>query len=407
MSTLPPERMAQLARVERWSLGIGIAALAVCLVGALFSPAQFFRAYLAAYLFWLGIALGSFAILMLYHLTGGAWGFLLRGVFEASMRTLPLLAVLFAPIAVGVPYLYSWANPEEVAASLQLRHNHLYLNAPFWWIRAALFFASWIVLAYVVSAWSREQDRTGERTVPRKFRLLAGPALVVYGLTITFASVDWTMSLDPKFYSTIWGPLFASGQLVSAMAFTVLVLGWLLATDPLQRFVSLEVLNDVGNLLFTFLVIWAYMAFFQFMLIWMANLRREVIWYLPRSRGGWQWVAWAVFLFHFAVPFFLLLLRDVKRSPAALMRVAALLLFMRLVYLYWEIMPNFPGTTIAEHWMDFLTPFAVGGPWLAYFLWQLKRYPVLPLHDINQEEAEHLRRMDQEEAARREAMSHG
>jgi hypothetical protein len=406
MSTLPQDRVAQLGRVERWSLVVGVAALAVCVVGALFSPTQFFRAYLTAYLFWLGIALGSFAILMLYHLTGGAWGFLLRRVFEAAMRTLPLLAVLFVPIAVGMSYLYPWTRPEEVAASTQLQHNHVYLNAPFWWIRAALFFASWITLAYVVSAWSHEQDRTGERTLPRKFRLLAGPALVVYGLTITFASVDWTMSLDPKFYSTIWGPLFASGQLVSAMAFAVLILSWLLTARPVHRFVSPDVLNDVGNLLFTFLIIWAYMAFFQFMLIWMANLRREVIFYLPRSQDGWQCVAWAIFLFHFAVPFFLLLLRDVKRSPAALMRVAALLLFMRLIYLYWEIMPNFPGTTIAEHWMDFLTPIGVGGPWLAYFLWQLKRYPVLPLHDRNQEEAEHLRRVD-EEAARREAMSDG
>jgi hypothetical protein len=406
MSTLPQDRVAHLGRVERWSLVVGVAALAVCVVGALFSPTQFFRAYLTAYLFWLGIALGSFAILMLYHLTGGAWGFLLRRVFEAAMRTLPLLAVLFVPIAVGVPYLYPWTRPEEVAASRQLRQNHIYLNAPFWWIRVALFFASWIALSYIVSAWSREQDRTGERILPRKFRLLAGPALVVYGLTITFASVDWTMSLDPKFYSTIWGPLFASGQLVSAMAFAILVLGWLLTTNPLERFVSPDVLNDVGNLLFTFLIIWAYMAFFQFMLIWMANLRREVIFYLPRSQDGWQWVAWAIFLFHFAVPFFLLLLRDVKRSPTALMRVAALLLFMRMIYLYWEIMPNFPGTTIAEHWMDFLTPIGVGGPWLAYFLWQLKRYPVLPLHDRNQEEAEHLHRID-EEAARREAMSDG
>ena len=407
MSMLPPERAAQLDRAQRRCLLVGAVALLLCVIGAPFSPTQFFRAYLTAYLFWLGIGLGSFAILMLYHLTGGAWGFLLRRVFEASMRTLPLLAVLFIPVGFGMTYLYPWARPAEVAASPELRYNHLYLNAPFWWFRAVLFFASWLTLAALLSAWSREHDRSGERTLPRKLRLLAGPALVVYGLTITFASVDWTMSLTLNFYSTMWGPLFAAGQLVSAMAFSVLVLGWLVSAPPYRHVLSLEVLNDVGNLLFSFLIIWAYMAFFQFMLIWMANLRREVTWYLARSRGGWEWVAWFTFIFHFAVPFFLLLLRDIKRRPEALMRVAAILLCSHLVYLHWQVMPNFPDTVVTEHWMDFLTPLGIGGLWIAYWIWQLKRYPVLPLHDVNEEEAAHLRRLDLEEAARRQAVSNG
>ena len=380
MSTLPPDRTAQLGRAERWCLLVGVVTLLVCVVGAPFQPAQFFRAYLTAYLFWFGLGLGAFAILMLYHLTGGAWGFLLRRVLEAAMRTLPLLAILFIPIGLGMSYLYPWARPAEVAVSPELRYNRLYLNPSFWWFRAILFFALWIAIAAFVSAWSCEQDRTGARTLPRKLRLMAGPALVLYGVTITFASVDWTMSLTLAFYSTMWGPLFAAGQLVSAMAFSVLVIGWLVSTPPFRRVPSLEVFNDVGNLLFTFLIIWAYMAFFQFMLIWMANLRREVTWYLARSRNGWEWLAWFTLVFHFAVPFFLLLLRDVKRRPEALMRVAALVLFSHLVYLYWCVMPNFPDTVVTDHWMDFLAPLGIGGLWLAYFIWQLKAYPVLPRH---------------------------
>jgi hypothetical protein len=280
-----------------------------------------------------------------------------------------------------------------------------------------VYFVLWNLLAFVLTSWSRRQDQTGEAQLPRKFRLFSAPALAVYGATITFASVDWLMSLQAPFHSTMFGPLFATGQLVSAMAFAVLVLAWLVARPPLHDVISVEVVNDIGNLLFTFLIIWAYMAFFQFMLIWMTNLPDEVVWFLPRMTGAWYSLACVLVIFHFAVPFFALLMREVKRSPLGLARVAGLILFMHVVYYYWDIMPAFTkkasdlnraeASDITQHWMDFLMPFALGGIWLAYFVWQLKRFPVLPRHDVNRESAAQLRELDVEQAARQEATRHG
>jgi len=204
-----------------------------------------------------------------------------------------------------------------------------------------------------------------------------------------------------------------------ARAGAILLLAWLATRPSVANLISLPVLNDLGNLLLMFLSVWAYMVFFQYMLVWIANLPYEVGWYLPRSQGGWQYVAWTVFVFHFAVTFFLLLMRDVKRSPRALAAVAGLILFMQLVYMYFQILPSFSGSSwqrllpdfpadhLSVHWMDFLTPLGIGGLWLAYFLWQLKRYPVLPRHDLNQQEADRLRQHDVEEAAREEAIRHG
>ena len=398
------------ALLEGWqwrALAVGAVALVVCVIGAFFDPAQFFRAYLTAYQFYLGLGLGCWVILMLYHLTGGAWGFLIRRILEAAMRTLPLLAVLFIPVACGVTYLYPWADPEVVAGNRALQYNHIYLNKEFFWGRAALYFVSWILLALILDSWSRQQDQTGDLRLARKNRLLSAPALVVYGATITFGSVDWVMSLQAPFHSTIFGPYYASGQILSGQALAIVVLAWLAYRPPLNQIIALETLNDLGNLLFTFLIIWAYMTYFQFMLIWIADLRDEVVWYLPRSRGGWQWVAWALFVFHFAVPFFLLLMRDIKRNPKALGQVAALILVMHLVFSYFQIMPPFWGTTIADHWMDFLTPFAVGGLWVAYFLWQFRRRPLLAVNDPNRGHTAELRHQDLEEAARQEAIHHG
>jgi hypothetical protein len=345
---------------------------------------------------------------MIYYLTGGAWGFLTRRLFEAGMRTLPLLAILFTPIACGLTELYRWAQPAAVAADKGLQHKQIYLNAPFFWGRAAFYFISWLVVAYHLNNWSRRQDETNDPALPRKLIRLSSLGLVLYGITITFASVDWIMSLQAAFHSTIFGPLVASGQLLSGFAFVMLLLAWLAGRPPLSNLVSLEVLNDLGNLLLTLLVIWAYMVWFQFMLIWIANLPTDVIWYVPRSRGGWEWVAWALFVLHFAIPFLLLLMRSVKRDPPSLAMTAGLILFMQLVFMYYQVMPAFvEARTMGQHWMDFLTPLGVGGIWLAYFLWQLKQRPVLPQHDVGREEAVHLRDIDVERAAREEAVQHG
>jgi hypothetical protein len=243
------------------------------------------------------------------------------------------------------------------------------------------------VVAYFMNAASSAQDRTGDPVHARRLTRLSGPGLVVYGITIFFASIDWIMSLQPAFRSTIVGPLFASGELLVGFACAVVVMAWLMARSPLASRVSAEAVGDLGSLLFTFLVIWAYMTFFQFMLVWIANLPYDVIWYIPRAAGGWPWVAWALVIFHFAVPFFLLLMRDIKRNPRLLAAIAGLILCLHLIYLYYQIAPAFPPSDLVEHWMDIVAPFGVGGLWLAYFLWDLGRHPMLPRHDANEEAA--------------------
>lgn len=406
MSTAPVPQRALDARWLRRPLGVGLVAAAACVVGAVLHPAEFLRVYLAAYLFFLGLSLGSMAILLIYRLTGGAWGFLLRRILEAATRTIPLLAVLFTPIAVGLQYLYLWAQPAAVAVDAKLQHQQFYLNRPYFWIRAAIYFVLWMGIAWLLSRWSRAQDRPGGARRSAWGTRTSGVAAVIYGLTIHFASVDWLMSLQPHYHSTIFGPIVAVGQILSALAFSLLVLAMVVRRSPLVEVVSSDAVNDLGNLLLTFLITWAYLVWFEFMLIWIANLPNEANWFLLRVRGGWTWVAWAIAVLHFVVPFFALLFRRLKRNVRALVWVAGLILVMQLVFLYFQVLPAFPDVPLWHHWLDVVTPLALGGIWLACFVWQLERRPLLARYDGNQQQAIHLRHKDEEEAAREEVL-HG
>ncbi len=407
---LSSEQREQLDRLQLYSLGVGGIALLVCIVGGIFTPQQFFATYLVVYLFFLGLAHGCFVVLMIYYLTGGAWGFLVRRIFEAGMRTLPLMAVLFIPVGLGAGYLYIWADPKKVEELESLRQKAVYLNVPFFWGRAALYFLLWIGNVYLLDRWSKQQNQTDDPqravALAGKMGLASGIGLVVFGITITYAAVDWVMSLQPAFRSTIFGPLVAVGEMLAGFAFTLIVLAWLLENPALARVASVEALNDLGTLLFTFLVVWAYMVFFQLMLIWIANLPYDSLWLLTRSRGGWKGVEWALFVLHFLVPFFCLLMRPIKRNPRLLAAVAGLLLFMQLVYQYYQVLPAFEEMRWWVHWMDFVAPFGVGGLWLANFVWDLKQGSVFPKHDPNQEAAVHFHQMDVERRVREEELHH-
>lgn len=401
-----PSENRSLGRLRTRALLVGIAATVLCGIGAFFNPAAVLRAYLVAFLFCLGVAHGCMAILMLFHLTGGAWGVVLRRILEAGMATMPLLALFFVPIAAGASQLYLWAQPDTVAAYPGLQAKQAYLNVPFFLQRAVIYFVSWIGLALALQRWSRQQDKSAEGGLAQRMAGASAGGLIVYGVTITFASVDWVMSLQPAFRSTIFGPLFASGELVSGLAFALLVLAWLVRQPPLSEIISEDVLGDLGNLLFTFVILWAYLEFFQFMLVWMANLPYDVIWYLPRSQHGWQYVAGALFLLHFAVPFFLLLSRAVKRDARTLGGIAGLVLFMHLVFLNYQVLPAFDDVAPIDHWLDVVAPLGVGGLWLAFFLRQLQRLPLLARNDPQRENALSLRHRTVHEL-REGAVPHG
>lgn len=395
--TLPVVPLAGLRRIQLGALGVGVIALVPAIIGAFFTPGPFFRAYLVAFLFYLGIANGSLVIVMIYYLTGGAWGFLMRRPFEAAMRTLPLMAILFAPVAWGIGYLYPWAQSHAEPLSSEAQRRDIYLNPTFFWVRAAIIFAVWLLVALFLTIWSRQQDRTDDPGLARKLNGLAGPGLVLYGIVTMFAAVDWVQSLQPAFHSSIIGPLFASGQFLTGHAVAVIVVAWLLRRPPLRQVVSDAAVADIGNLLFTWLIIWAYMEYFQFMLIWIANLPSDTAWYLPRSDGPWYWVVWALFILHFAVPFIALLFRAVAHNPRALTWVAGLILIMHMVYLYTIVLPIFHDTPVWQQWFDPLVMVGMGGLWLAFYLWNLERWPLLPGHDANQAAAIHFHLHDIDE----------
>jgi hypothetical protein len=370
-----------LERLQRRSLAVGLVGLALCAGGAWRGPGQFFQSYLPAYLFWIGISLGCLAIVMLHHLVGGGWGLPVRRLLEAGSGTLLLMAALFLPLLFGLRDLYIWARPQEVAADPLLQHKSLYLNVPAFVVRAVVYFVVWIGMAYLLNKWSGEQDRTAEASLTRRLQYLSGPGLVLYGLTVTFSSIDWVMSLEPHWHSTIYGLLFMAGYALEGVAFAIIVAHLLARRGPLAAVALPARFHDLGNLTLTFVLLWTYMAFAQFLIVWAENLTDEIPWYLHRTMGGWQGIALVLILLQFALPFALLLSRATKRSSYALSLVAVLILAMRMVDLFWLVVPAFHPMRLSVHWMDGVAPIGIGGIWLAVFAWHLKGKPLVPLHD--------------------------
>lgn len=367
-----------LQRLSYPALVVGLVGGALLALGFAVQPLAAARSYLLGYLWVLGIALGSMVIVFIQFLTGGAWGVIIRRPAEAAMRTLPALAVLFLPVAFFAPVLYPWAHQPDGETAL---HNAWYLNLPFFWVRAAVYFVIWISLSLIVNRWSAQEDARPPQD-DRRLRLLAGPGLGLYGLAMTFAAFDWIMSLDPHWFSSIFGVLVASGQMLAGLSFCIVVV-LLLADQPPYRAVLVPGhLRDLGNLLLTFVMLWAYMSFSQFILIWSGNLQEEVPFYVARSHHGWQYVALGLFLLQYVVPFLVLLTRDGKRNPQRLMFVAALCLAMRLVDILWLVAPsralNSAGATVS--WMDPVAVVGLGGVWLWLYIRELDRRPLLPVN---------------------------
>jgi hypothetical protein len=383
--------IAALDRLERRSLALGVPGLVACGVGLMIAPAQFFRSWLFAFVFWVGVAVGCLSILMIQHLTGGLWGLAIRRILEAGARTLRYAWVLFLPLAIGLPHVYVWADPGALAADRHLAEavsrKAAYLNAPFFLARAAFYFAVWAALAHVLSRWSAEQDRGWTLGGARRLRGLSGGGLLLMGFTITFSAVDWGMSLDPRWFSTIYGVLFMVGQALSAMALCIVVVAMLADAPALSRAVSAQTLHDLGKLLFAFVMLWAYVSLSQFLIVWSGNLPEEIPWYIQRLSGSWRAVALLLVAGHFALPFLLLLSRDAKRSAPVLSTIASGILVMRMVDLYWLIGPELHQGGSALHWLDLAATLGVGGVWLRLFARELAALPLLPQGDPELAEA--------------------
>ena len=382
--------------ISRRSLVVGIIFSVIAVAGAFLFPngvEKFYRAYLLGFMAWLGLALGSMAILMIRHLTGGGWGTVIRRILGAAMRTVPLLAILFIPMLMGVGRIYPWAMSRASISDEHIR-EHLeknqfitqsYLNFRGFLIRAVIYFAIWNLLSFLLSHWSKQTDHPNAPDNSQRFKAVAGPGLILYGFTITFAAIDWVMSLDPTWISTIFGLIILIGEVLSAMCFAVVVERILYNYKPMSELLRPDFVHDHGKWMLTFIMVWAYFSFSQWLIIWAGNLPNEITFYLRRLSGGWGSIGLILVLFHFCVPFAILLSRPFKRDIRKLVWLAIWLMLMRYVDLFWIVEPNF-SKTLSLTWADVVVPIAIGGFWLAYFFHNLSTLPLVPAYDPDADE---------------------
>jgi hypothetical protein len=374
--------------VRTLALAVGALFFALLVFGLLVDRTQFFHAYLVGFIFWIGITIGSLALLMLQHLTGGAWGLIIRRELEAATRTLPLMMILFFPVLVGLDQIYPWTNRPAMAQVPALREKAAhYLNPAFFMTRAALYFAIWSLMALALNWLSLQQDRTADPKMRKRLQMISGPGLGLLILTITFASIDWVMSLDPAWSSTIFGLIFVASWSLSALAFGILVMAWLEKREPMNAVVRTSHFHDWGNLMLTLVMLWTYFAFSQYLIIWSGNLPEETTWYVARKHGGWGVIALAIVILQFAFPFMTLLSRAAKKSPQKLALLAVLILAMRIVDVIWLVEPSFNREHFHLSWMDLVAPIAMGGLWIATFTWQLQKRALVPINDPQLEQA--------------------
>jgi hypothetical protein len=374
-------------RVQRGMLLLGAFALLLCAFLGLTSPEsaqRAFQSYLFSYIYWFSIPLGCMALLMMHHLTGGWWGYPIRRLLEAGTRTCLVMTVLFIPVLLGINKLYPWTQwATDKPTDPNLHFKVLYLTRNFFVLRSVVYFAIWLTIVYFLNKWSAEQDATGNKRLASTLEAFSAPGLILWGIAVTYSAIDWVMSIEPLWFSTIFGFLFMIVAALVAMAFVIFVLRLLSDNEPLKNVVTASQFNDLGNLMLAFVMLWAYMSFSQFLIIWAGNLKDEIPWYVTRAFGGWGALAVFLIVTHFAIPFLLLLQRGVKRRLRLLSIVTGWLVVLALVDVYWLIVPAFADERNRPHLhvSDFLAVIGIGGIWVGTYIWQLKKMPLLPLHD--------------------------
>jgi hypothetical protein len=377
----------ELAQNQRNFLLAGAAGAVLSAIGYVTNAEQFFTSYLIGYMLVLGLTLGALGFAMVHQLSGGAWGVVARQSLGAASRVMPYITILFIPIVIGMPHLYEWTHADIVANDEILQGKAAYLNTTFFIVRAVIYFAIWNVLAYVLNAWAKQQDETGDPALPLRMQRVSAAGLLLYVVSMSFASFDWVMSRDPHWFSTIYGLLVVVGQGLATLAFQIIVLSWLARRKPMSEALTPVYLGDLAGLMFAAVVLWAYMSFSQYLIIWSGNLPEEIMWYLHRMQNGWTALAVTLVVFHFGAPFFLLLMRGIKRRGSLVSKVAMLIIAARLIDLFWLIAPETHHDGLVVSWMDLVLPATLLALWVGFFLQQLRQRPLLPVHDPQFEEA--------------------
>jgi len=371
-------------RLQQRGVVAAVAGLVIGGIGVFLQPSQLMPSWLIGFTFCTGLSLGSLSLLMTQHMSGGQWGLVARRVFEAASRLLPYCALLFVPIALTLPTLYVWARPDAVRADEILLKKALYLNRPFFLARTAIYFTVWIGCSLLLNGWSAAQDR-GEVAVTeadtRRFRVVSGPGLVAYVILMSLAAIDWLMSLDAHWYSTIFGFIMVAGQALCALSFAVAILAIVVEREPMNGVLRAGHFHDLGKLMLAFVMLWAYFSFSQFLIIWAGNLPEEITFYLSRLQHGWQAVSLLIVVGHFVLPFCLLLSADLKRRPRLLARVAWFIVAIRLVDIIWLVAPNFNQGGMPITLANIGIPVGLAGIWLFLFAGQLRKRALVPFND--------------------------
>src|SRR2546423_10209911 len=381
----------EINRLRTLALGVGGIALIIWAIGAYFNTEQALRSWLLGFIFWGGIGVGCLGILMLQYLTGGAWGVVIRRILEAGTRTVPIIILMFVPIAIGVytRQFYEWTHLPPTEHIMQ--HRGIFMTPWFWIVRAVIYFILFGIMVILLNKWSLDQERTTtveeSRLVIERASRFSGPTLVIWSLTVTFAAVDWMLTLDAHWFSTIWGLLFVAGWALSCYCFCVMVLAFLSDKAPMDTVIGKRHFHDLGKLMLALVMVWAYFNFSQFLIVWAGNIPEETGWWIVRMKGGWGWIGAALIFFHFAFPFLVLLQQDFKRHARRIATLALFILFMRLVDMFYLIGPSNrvsggfePGAFVIS-WLDFVGPIAVGGIWLWWFFGELLKRPMVPFRD--------------------------
>jgi hypothetical protein len=395
-----PHLPTKLKELQSLSLLIGGIGLVVMLLSWMFGAANFYQGYLIGWLFALSFAAGGLLILCIHNLAHGGWGFLMRRIAEASALTIIPLMILFLPIMFSLDKLYPWAirdaNNISVYASDPVVGLKLhYLNHGFFWLRYLIIFGLWAGGALLFNKYSKLQDETGEIQWRAKMRFMAGPMALIYILTVTIASVDWIMSLEPAWFSSIFGVMTASGHMLTMLTFGIVFLNWLSKWEPIKTAFTAKRQHDLGKLLFAFVVFWTYIQLSQFIIYWHANLPEEITWYMNRQVGGFNGVSWILIMSQFVIPFLVLLSRSTKQNRRSLVVVAGFLLAVRVINIYWIVAPSinmplsrdlYPVATkamggAAFHVLDVVGVVTFGCLWFGLFLRNFRQRPLLPVND--------------------------
>lgn len=379
---IPEERLGPRAiRVEQISGVVGALGLLLCCAGFFANRAEFFQSYLFAFIYWGGFTIGGLGVLLMNNVVGGTWGVTTRRLLLAAVRTLPLLVLLFIPLLIGIRDLYPWAQPEMVRHDAFLLHRQNYLNLPFFLLRTAIYFAIWFFWGFRLYKMADLQDETGDASLRDRMRRFSAPGLLILTLSASFAYIDWILSADTQYFSTIYGAMILIGDVLQTFALVIIVLVLAAGNDRFGGRVNAKLLHDLGNMMFAFTIFWTYLSASQLIITWPANLPQEIEWYLVRVRGGWKALAVIIGFSMFAIPFLALLSQARKRDPIRLMRVAVWILCARAVDIFWIVAPTYRTKGFAIYWTDFAAFLGIGGIWIYVYLGQLRRRPLLPLRD--------------------------